>query len=309
MQTTDTVFMIRPASFGFNHQTASTNFFQKNIYNSNQNLQKTIFKEFDTFSHRLQSIGIHLIQFVDRAVPAKPDAIFPNNWISLFGPTMVLYPMLSQNRRLERQKDIIQRLEQDFSVHRRIDLTHYEQENKFLEGTGSVVFDHIHRKAYACLSERTHPEVLMHLCRSLGYQAIIFRAIDQLQRPIYHTNVMMNIGPKYVVFCEESIQDDQEKNHLLQHFEQDQRAIIDIRLSQVHQFAGNMLCLTVNNKPYIILSETALKSLSPLQIRLLEQNATLIPISIPTIEHIGGGSVRCMLTEIFKENRETDLKN
>ena len=302
MQTTNSVFMIRPAAFGFNHQTASSNFFQKKGSNDRPNFGQIILQEFNNFAAKLEDLGVAIIVFDDLASPAKPDAVFPNNWISLRGDTMILYPMLSPNRRLERRKDIIKKLQGDCSIRQCIDLSYFESENKFLEGTGSIVFDYQNRKAYACLSNRTHPKVLTQLCKLLDYKPIFFRAQDHQKRAIYHTNVMMNIGPDFVVFCSESLRDKQERINLHQQFEQDRHTLIDISLEQVQHFAGNMLCVHVQSTPYLILSETAYNSLKPTQVHQLEQHASLVPIAIPNIERIGGGSVRCMLTEIFRQN-------
>lgn len=303
MQTTNHILMIRPVDFKFNEQTAGNNKFQQA---SEQNgVQDLALKEFDQFLELLRNNGVDVTVINDTIDPETPDSIFPNNWISFHDNAEIfLYPMFSENRRLERRKDIIEQLGAKFSIDMVTDLSEYENQELFLEGTGSMVLDREHKLAYACLSLRTNEQVLADWCRISGYTAVTFKADDQDGFPIYHTNVMMCIGDDFVVICLESIQNYQEREMVMQYLIQTEKEIIEISMDQMNHFAGNML--QVKNKKgdgLLVMSEQAYTSLTEMQVFLLEKYCRLVHSPLDTIEKNGGGSARCMLAEIHLEER------
>ena len=301
MQATNNILLIRPASFGFNSQTETSNTFQKQIAASETDIMEKARAEFDAVAVQLKSKGINVIVFEDHEFPAKPDAVFPNNWIS-FHPdgTVILYPMQSCNRRPERRKDIIDTLGKEFFISRILDLTGYEKENKFLEGTGSIVFDHIHKLAYSCLSPRTDKDLFVQICSHLHYKPVYFRATSKEGKEIYHTNVMMCMGEKFAVLCLDAITNEAEKAHVIQQVTLTGRTLISISFTQMENFAGNMLELKApGKKSFLALSQSAMNSLTGNQKQQIEPFCEVLPLSIPTIETIGGGSARCMIAEIF----------
>jgi hypothetical protein len=293
MQTTDNVLMVRPSAFGYNEQTAESNVFQKRLEGENADLSARAVQEFDSFVGLLRSKGVGVIVIEDTADPIKTDAVFPNNWLSLHRSGIaVIYPMAAENRRHERRLDVIELLRRDFDLKELIDLTAFEHEGKFLEGTGSIVFDHNARVAYACESPRTNVEVLNAVCDRIGYSPFPFRAVDQSGRDIYHTNVMMCIGEEFAVVCSESIS----QGDVAAHLAAAGREIIDISFDQMYAFAGNMLALSPN---LLVMSDTARRSLRTDQLSRLESRTEILSPRIFTIETLGGGSVRCMLAENF----------
>ena len=300
-QSANAVMMIRPARFGFNETTAESNVFQKKTDLSADEAQSKAFAEFNTLHQTLTKAGVSCEVFDDIPDPPKPDAVFPNNWISFQSDgTVFLFPLQAPNRRLERRQDIVKTIQQRYRVLRVIDLSEYERNNLFLEGTGSMVLDHPNRIIYAALSSRTHPDVLQRCARDMGYTPIAFHATDARGNALYHTNVMMSIGTDIAVICSESIPDPAERKLVVTTLEKSGRTILPISLPQVDHFVGNMLELTtVKNKRIIAMSDQALQALTPEQRSLLECSAHIVSVAIPTIETIGGGSVRCMLAEIF----------
>jgi hypothetical protein len=294
------VLMVRPANFGYNAQTAGTNAFQS-VPDSKQNTAKLARAEFDDMASALRGAGVDVRVIEDTAQPVKPDAVFPNNWLSLHPDgTAVLYPMESPNRRTERRLDIVEGLRATHQIQSVIDLSSGEAHGRFLEGTGSILFDHAHRKAYACLSRRTDPSLLEMLCEELGYSPQTFTATDRNGQEIYHTNVMMCIGPSFAVVCLESIADEGERSVLVDSLENDGKQIIPISREQMRSYAGNMLALeTLEGAPLLVMSSSARGVLTDDQLAALASHATLLAFDIPTIETVGGGSVRCMLCENF----------
>jgi hypothetical protein len=301
MQSTNSILLIRPSNFIFNAETAANNAFQNNIEETNESISNKVKQEFENFNAQLIAKGIDVTVIDDTESPIKPDAIFPNNWVSFHADgTVVLYPMFAANRRTERRLDIIETLKEKFDVKNIIDFSIYENENKFLEGTGSIVFDHEHKIAYACLSPRTNKEIFIKLCDVLDYKHIYFTACDEAGQEIYHTNVMMCIAEKVVIICAESIVDKNEREQVLLSFKNTRHEIIDINFAQMNNFAGNMLALQTNTgKPLLALSQTAYNCLIAKQKDAIEKYYELFSLAIPTIETIGGGSVRCMMAEIF----------
>jgi hypothetical protein len=288
--------MIRPKSFGFNTQTASSNSFQMKIESDNRNA----LKEFETMVDTLSAHDIALEVYDDTEEPVKPDAIFPNNWISFHedGKT-ILYPMLAENRRLERMPEIIERLREKFIINSVIDISDKEARGMFLEGTGSIVFDHRNGIAYACRSPRTNEELISELCKKLNYKAVVFDAVDEVDKPIYHTNVMMSIAEKFAVVCLDSIRSDDDQEAILNSLSQTGHKVISISYEQMRSFAGNIIEVKSRSGENIVLmSDTAFNSLLPGHLNVLTQFSEVLPISIPTIERIGGGGVRCMVAGI-----------
>ena len=298
VQLTDTILMVRPAAFAFNAETAANNYFQ--VQPSHSDLQSLAVAEFDEMVQLLKDKQINVIVLQDTIEPPKPDAVFPNNWLSTTSNGLVhVFPMYAKSRREEKRDDIIQQLSSDYLVHDVLDWTEYEAENMFLEGTGSMVMDHFKKVIYACLSERTHKSLVEKFAASNSYKAICFNAHDINGRPIYHTNVMMSVGEGFAVLCPKAITDDTERIAVAQLLETTGHENIYITHEQMNAFAGNILHVkSVNNKRYIVLSKTACDTLTPQQKQRLENYGELLPVTIPTIEH-EGGSARCMMAEIF----------
>ena len=303
MPTASTILMIRPAAFGFNEETAGNNFFQSDPGMNIETLQQKVIKEFDKMVECLRGREIEVIVIEDTKEPTKPDAIFPNNWLST-SPDGILsvFPMYAPNRRAEKRKDILERLTQEFIIRDIRDWSEFEAEGRFLEGTGSMVIDHDHHMIYASVSERTSLSVLEKFATANGYQAIVFLATDKNGHPVYHTNVVMSVGEQFCVLCEEAIDEEWELIAVRQLLESTGHSIIPINREQMHCFAGNML--EVQNKKgerFLVMSQTAFDSLNKEQQQMLEAFAQLLPIAVPTIEMVEGGSVRCMMAEVFLE--------
>jgi len=305
--------MVRPACFGFNPQTAATNAFQQSsaILGEGEGegegeVQAQVLAEFDALAQALERAGVTVLVAGDTPQPPKPDAIFPNNWVSFHGDgTVTLYPMLAPNRRLERREEILEQVVRGggFRVSRTVDLTHREHENKYLEGSGSVVLDRRHRIAYACLSPRTDLDVLGEFAQLLDYDLMAFDAQDGAGQPIYHTNVLMAIGSGFAVVCGQSIVRDLHRDAVFSRLQATGHEVIDISMAQMAEFAANVLELAPPRGVVIALSERALRSFSPAQRRALESHAELVAVAIPTIERLGGGGVRCMLAEVHLPRR------
>lgn len=300
------ILMVRPAAFGFNTETAKNNFFQNNTSELTQEeLQFLAVTEFDNMVTKLRNNNVEVYVVEDTKMPVKPDAIFPNNWLSTSpNGTINVFPMYASNRRIEKRTDIIENLKKEFIVHHSQDWSNYEIEENFLEGTGSMIIDYENKFIYACKSERTNTIVLENFAVANGFKAFAFTATDENNHEIYHTNVMMCLGNTFAVVCEDSIKNDDEFIALTQLLKHTNKEIIPISFHQMKNFAGNMLQVqTTTNESRLIISQTAFNSLSPLQIQCLEKHATLLPIDVSLIEHIEGGSVRCMMAEIFLEKR------
>jgi hypothetical protein len=307
-QSARAVLMVRPASFGFNPQTAASNAFQKIADSPGEpETQGLVLSEFDGLAKALQHAGVEVLIAPDTSQPAKPDAIFPNNWVSFhYDGTVALYPMLAPNRRAERREDILEQVVRGgrFRVSRTVDLTHREAEGKFLEGTGSLVLDRAHRVAYASLSPRTDLDVLGEFAQLLDYELVTFEAQDAAAQPVYHTNVVMAIGTGFAVVCGEAIAQPPHRDAVFNKLRAAGHDIVDITQRQMQEFAGNLLELSPASGRVIALSTTAWRSFGSAQRRILESHADLVPVSIPTIERIGGGGVRCMLAELHLPKRQ-----
>ncbi len=304
-QSTSSVFMVRPHSFRKNEETATNNHYQRDIAQASpEEIIERAQEEFDGLVDQLKAAGIEVVVFDEAEPHETPDALFPNNWISTHADgTVALYPMFAPNRRTERREDVPLVLEHQFGfdVRQIIDFTEFESHNKFLEGTGSIVLDRINRKAYAALSDRTDARALEHFCDQLDFEPVAFQAfqtVDNQRLPIYHTNVMMSIGSGYAVVCLDCIDSDDERKQVVDAIAQDGLELIAITEEQVNQFAGNMLELTGDDGPVLVMSASAYQSLVPEQIEKLQQHTTLLHAPLPTIETCGGGSARCMIAEI-----------
>ncbi|NAW52099.1 amidinotransferase [Elizabethkingia argentiflava] len=303
MQSADTVLMIEPVAFGFNFQTAVDNYFQINA--ESHDTQAKALKEFQTFVQKLRSKGIRVITVKDTLEPHTPDSIFPNNWVSFHQDgTVILYPMFAENRRLERRGDIIEDLTiHQLSVSKIKDYSVFEAQNKFLEGTGSMILDRENKIAYATTSVRLDEDVFTQWCEEFKYQPIIFHAFQTVngQRlPIYHTNVMMCVGTDYAVICLDAIDDKAEREQVEQKLTQSHKEIIMITESQMQQFAGNMLEVqNEQGEKFLVMSESAYRSLTSRQMQTMEAHAEILYTDLHTIEQNGGGSARCMLAEVF----------
>ncbi len=294
--------MVRPANFMFNEQTAVTNAFQTNDEGGRAaNVNTLALQEFDNFVLKLKEAGVNVIVMHDTLNPIKPDAIFPNNWISFHGNgTLITYPMATENRRLERREDIIDALGLIFNINNRYSFEASEQENQFLEGTGSMILDRPNKIVYACLSPRTDIFLLDRFCLLMGYQLVSFFSTDRDGKEIYHTNVMMAIADRYAVICLESIKDEEKRNEVRNSLERSGKEVIELTFDQVLHFAGNML--QVEGYPgqrILVMSQQAYDSLTQSQIEKLKSYNPILAIPIDTIEKYGGGSVRCMMAEVF----------
>jgi hypothetical protein len=301
MQSSNSILLIQPARFGYNLETAISNTFQKATNLGKELTAQQALEEFKTMAQLLSEKGIDVTVVNDTDYPIKPDAIFPNNWVSFHqNGTVVLYPMLAKNRRLERRHEILDTIAQKFEIENTIDLSDNEQRQVFLEGTGSIIFDHIHKNAFACISPRTDKHLFEEACKLLGYAPISFHSADENNSDIYHTNVMMTIGNGYAVICLESIKNISEKTLITHSLESTGHKIIDISYQQMNAFCGNMLELELPEKKNILaMSQSAFEVLTENQKSDLEEFCELFPLKINTIEKNGGGSVRCMIAEIF----------
>lgn len=303
MQTTDTVLMIEPVAFGYNEQTAENNYFQVN--SENDQTQQKALNEFNSFVEKLKSKGIKVIVIKDTKEPHTPDSIFPNNWVSFGADGKVfLYPMFAPNRRDERRTEIIDEVKKaGFQIAEIEDFSHFENEEKFLEGTGSIIFDHDHKIAYGSVSLRLDEELFKKFCHKTGYRPVIFHSFQTAgteRLPIYHTNVMMCVADRFVVICLDCIDDEMEREKVQEVIKSTEKELIEISEEQMQQFAGNMLQLrNPEGKTFLVMSETAYKSLNPDQIARIQQYSEIIYSDLSTIETNGGGSARCMLAEVF----------
>jgi len=290
--------MIRPVNFTFNAETAVNNAFQSAA--SDDSTQGKALAEFEGFVKVLRDNGVDVTVIDDTPEPYTPDSIFPNNWVSFHDEgIVVLYPMFAANRRLERKPEVLRRVEERFRVDATVDLSGYERESLFLEGTGSMVLDRDKRIAYACLSPRTDRQVLEDFCIRMDYQPEVFVAVDGANNPIYHTNVMMCVADQYVVICLDSIPESFQREHVEETIRNSGKAILPITLEQMNHFAGNMLQVQEKGgQPLLVMSSQAYGSLRPEQVKELERYNRIVHAPLTTIETNGGGSARCMMAEV-----------
>jgi hypothetical protein len=297
-QSTDTVLMILSKSFGFNEETATSNAFQNKVNQSNSNALAR--EEVLQMANQLREEGVIIWLIEDEETTACPDAVFPNNWLGIHpSKEIVLYPMFAQNRRFERRSSIIKLVQERLPNHNLVDLSNYEQSNEFLEGTGSLVFDHIEQTIYASKSIRTSESLARMLSDRMNYQLVILEAADDNGNDIYHTNVVLSIGTYFAIAASANLSPESMKE-IRNRMKLSGRMLIEITNEQMLAFAGNVLELKNEiGEKLIVITEKAFEALKPEQIAGLQQCGLLIPISVKHIEHVGGGSVRCMLAEIF----------
>lgn len=305
-QITNTILMIRPVSFRMNEQTAVNNYYQKVLDNLNpETVQFKALQEFDDFVDKLKNIGVNVLVVEDTKKPDTPDSIFPNNWISFHQNGDVgIYPMFAENRRLERREDIFEILEeQGFIINDIIDYTSAEEEQIYLEGTGSLLLDRVNGKAYCAISPRADEDLFIEFCEDFEYTPIHFvsnQTVNGKRLPIYHTNVMMALAETFAVICLDSIDDKQDKKNVLKHLKEDKKEVIEISEEQVNNFAGNMLqVIGKDDERYMVMSTSAYESLTNQQIGRIEKHCKIVHSSLDTIEACGGGSARCMMAEVF----------
>ena len=304
-QITDTLLMVRPVAFRMNEQTAVNNYFQEGLQLTNEEINKLAQKEFDAFVAKLRSVGVHVIVVEDDKKLDTPDSIFPNNWVSFHEDgTAAIYPIFAENRRRERRPEVFEKIEAEgFLIENVIDYTDAEEDNVFLESTGSLIMDRQHEKVYCALSPRAHEELLIEFCEDFEFSPVIFTAYQDVggkRMPIYHTNVMMCVAENFAVICLDSIDDKKERKNVVKHLRSDGKEIIEITEAQLHHYAGNMLQVRGNdNKKYLVMSDSALKSLTPAQIKAINKHCEVLSSDLNTIETCGGGSARCMLAEVF----------
>ena len=301
-QLASTVMMIRPARFESNQLTAASNRFQGKSSSSPEEQHAIALSEFDGLVAALREAGIEVIVIDDTVEPHTPDAIFPNNWISMHADgRVVLYPMEAENRRTERRHDIIDYLDKHArrQVTEVVDLSAHEDAGHFLEGTGSMVLDRANRVAYACISSRTHLDPLGEFAQRMGYDVVAFDAVDSGGVPIYHTNVLMNVGEQLAVICAEAIPRDEQRNAVLARLRETGHDILELTYAQLDAFAGNMLELRNDSGERVLaMSQQAYDSLNQEQRATLAANARIVKAPIDNIESSAGGSVRCMLAEV-----------
>jgi len=304
-QITNTIMMIKPIGFRYNEQTAVNNYYQQVLDNlTAEQTQENALNEFNAFVDKLRNAGVNVVVIEDTEYPDTPDSIFPNNWVSFHNDAMVgLYPMCAENRRDERREEIFDTLvdEHGFIIEGIKDFTEFEKHDKYLEGTGSMVLDRENKICYAAISIRTDEIAVMQFCEEFGYRPVCFTAnqdVDGERMAIYHTNVMMCVADDFVVICLDTIDDEAEREHVLETLTETGKEIIEITEAQKHRFAGNMLQV-MGDKPYLVMSNSAYSSLTEEQKTVIEKHCPILYSSLDTIEACGGGSARCMMAEIF----------
>lgn len=303
MQTTNTVLMVEPIAFGYNAETAENNYFQ--VEQKETDIQQKALSEFKNFVEKLQAKGINVITVKDTIDPHTPDSIFPNNWVSFHQDgKVVLYPMFASNRRVERREDIIETIKNEgFSVSEIDDWSLPEIQGHYLEGTGSMIFDHDYKIAYGSVSLRLDENLFKEFCEKYGFKPVVFHSYQTVENerlPIYHTNVMMCVADQFVVICLDCIDDELEREKVQEVIKSTNKEIIEISEGQLQQFAGNMLQVQNDQgEKFLVMSETAYKSLNSEQVSNIEKYCEIIHADLNTIEVNGGGSARCMLAEVF----------
>jgi len=304
-QITNTILMIRPVRFRMNEQTAVNNYFQEEVSLKNAEINAKAQAEFDTFVEKLRAKGVEVIVESDDELLDTPDSIFPNNWVSFHESGIVAkYPMFAENRRKERRDEVFMRLEKEgFIIDSIIDYTSAEEEDIFLEGTGSILMDRVNELAYCALSPRADEELFIEFCEDFEYTPVVFAANQTVhgnRMAIYHTNVMMCLAQEFCVICLDTIDDKKERKNVLKNLKSSKKEVITITETQMHQFAGNMLqVLGKDNKRYLVMSSAAHNSLTKDQIQRIEKHCEILSSDLETIETCGGGSARCMMAEVF----------
>ena len=304
-QITNTILMIRPIQFRMNEETAVNNYFQEELSLKNEEINAKAQQEFDDFVAKLRFVGVNVIVENDDKEGNTPDSVFPNNWVSFHeNGNVALYPMFAENRRRERREEVLVRLEKEgFEIKNVVDYTEAEEEDFFLEGTGSILMDRQNERAYCALSARADEQLFIEFCEDFEYTPIVFTAnqtVNGERLPIYHTNVMMCLAEEFCVICLDTIDDKKERKNVLKHLKATNKEIIAITEDQMHHFAGNMLqVLGAEDKKYLVMSADAHQSLTADQINKIERHSKILSSDLGTIETCGGGSARCMMAEVF----------
>lgn len=306
-QCADAVLMVRPAAFDYNPHTAGSNALQHRVPLGGVDVAQAAVREFDAVAAALRGAGVRVCIASDTPQPPKPDAVFPNNWVSFHADgTVVVYPLASASRRRERRLEIVAQAARElgFHVRRTLDLTHRERTGGALEGTGSLVLDRVNRIAYACRSPRTDPGVLAEWSNEMGYDSVLFAARDAQGRAVYHTNVLLSIGAGFVIVAAEAIALE-DRGRVLERLAASDREVVAISQAQLGAFAANVLELAVSqssgaHRSLMVMSTTARQAFADLDLARLQARVDrALSVSVPTIERVGGGGVRCMLTEVF----------
>ena len=309
-QTTNTILMIRPVQFRMNEETAVNNYFQEDISLKNDEINTKAQQEFDDFVAKLRAVGVNVIVENDDMKGNTPDSVFPNNWVSFHeSGNVALYPMFAENRRRERREEVLTRLESEgFTINNIVDYTEAEDEDVFLEGTGSILMDRQNERAYCALSARADESLFIEFCEDFEYTPVVFTAnqtVDGKRLPIYHTNVMMCLAEEFCVICLDTIDDKKERKNVLKHLKETGKQVISITEEQMHHFAGNMLqVLGADDKKYLVMSADAHQSLTKDQVNKIEKHCEILSSDLSTIETCGGGSARCMMAEVFLPKEE-----
>ena len=304
-QITDTILMIRPVAFRMNEQTAVNNYFQAGLQLDQEEINRRAQQEFDGFVRKLREAGVQIIVVEDDETLDTPDSVFPNNWVTFHeNGTAVLYPLFAENRRRERRGEVIEAVEAaGFLIREVMDYTGAEEEEQFLESTGSMILDRVNEKAYCALSPRAGEEMLIEFCEDFEFTPVIFHAYQDVggeRRLIYHTNVMMCLAETFAVICLDTIDDPQERRNVVRHLRSDGKEIIAISEAQMHRYAGNMLQVEgAGGQRYLVMSQSAHKTLRPDQITAIERHCRILSSDLETIETCGGGRARCMMAEVF----------
>lgn len=305
-QITNTVLMVRPVNFRMNEETAVNNYYQKKLIGMlPATIQVMALREFDALVERLKAAGVEVIVIEDTIEFNTPDSIFPNNWISFYQDgTVALYPMFAENRRKERREDVLDILEEKgFLIDNVIDYSSAEEEEIYLEGTGSLLLDRVHKNAYCALSPRSDEDLVIEFCEDFEYTPVLFTAnqtVGEERLPIYHTNVMMGLAEDLAIVCLDSIDDKKEKKRLVKQLKENGKEILAISEGQVVHFAGNMLqVIGADDKRVMVMSAAAEKCLTKEQRNKIEKYSTIVSSPLSTIEACGGGSTRCMMAEVF----------
>ena len=304
-QITDTILMIRPVAFRMNEQTAVNNYFQAGLQLDQEEINRRAQQEFDGFVRKLREAGVQIIVVEDDETLDTPDSVFPNNWVTFHeNGTAVLYPLFAENRRRERRGEVIEAVEAaGFLIREVMDYTGAEEEEQFLESTGSMILDRVNEKAYCALSPRAGEEMLIEFCEDFEFTPVLFHAYQDVggeRRLIYHTNVMMCLAETFAVICLDTIDDPQERRNVVRHLRSDGKEIIAISEAQMHRYAGNMLQVEgAGGQRYLVMSQSAHKTLRPDQITAIERHCRILSSDLETIETCGGGRARCMMAEVF----------
>lgn len=305
-QITDTLLMVRPASFSSNPETAVNNYFQQDIEGlSPEKLNEKAVAEFDAFVTVLRTNGIRVIVVDDVKENNTPDAVFPNNWVSFHASgTAVIYPMFAKSRRRERREAVLEAVEAaGYKIETITDYTSAEDEGLYLEGTGSLLLDRVHKNVYCALSARAHEDLLIEFCEDFDCNPVLFTAnqtVGDARLPIYHTNVMMALGEHIAVICLDTIDDKQERKAVVKNLKDSGKEILNITEAQMHAFAGNMLQVrNTQGKKFMVMSQAARDSLNSDQIAQIEAYSEILSSDLTVIETCGGGSARCMMAEVF----------